>query len=194
MKKTFLYFCLLFIVQTAFAADSLYVREQQIPILIDRIDNVLYEMRIPAQKGDVLNEITIQIGDNVDLSDIQAIRLFYSGVEAPSRKGEHFSPVTYISSHIPGNTRKALESYSVRQDEVSAPLSRTVKLTSKQPMLKGINYFWAVSYTHSEPTRQAEISYAVFCLKKKKKKKNKKKKKKIKKKKNRTIKQKKQYK
>lgn len=53
MKKTFLYFCLLFIVQTAFAADSLYVREQQIPILIDRIDNVLYEMRIPAQKGDV---------------------------------------------------------------------------------------------------------------------------------------------
>ena len=54
MKKTFLYFCLLFIVQTAFAADSLYVREQQIPILIDRIDNVLYEMRIPAQKGDVL--------------------------------------------------------------------------------------------------------------------------------------------
>ena len=50
MKKTFLYFCLLFIVQTAFAADSLYVREQQIPILIDRIDNVLYEMRIPAQK------------------------------------------------------------------------------------------------------------------------------------------------
>ena len=98
MKKTFLYFCLLFIVQTAFAADSLYVREQQIPILIDRIDNVLYEMRIPAQKGDVLNEITIQIGDNVNLSDIQAIRLFYSGVEAPSRKGEHFSPVTYISS------------------------------------------------------------------------------------------------
>ena len=51
MKKTFMYFCLLFIVQTAFAADSLYVREQQIPILIDRIDNVLYEMRIPAQKG-----------------------------------------------------------------------------------------------------------------------------------------------
>lgn len=93
MKKTFLYFCLLFIVQTAFAADSLYVREQQIPILIDRIDNVLYEMRIPAQKGDVLNEITIQIGDNVDLSDIQAIRLFYSGVEAPSAKGNISVPL-----------------------------------------------------------------------------------------------------
>ena len=161
MKKTFLYFCLLFIVQTAFAADSLYVREQQIPILIDRIDNVLYEMRIPAQKGDVLNEITIQIGDNVDLSDIQAIRLFYSGVEAPSRKGEHFSPVTYISSHIPGNTRKALESYSVRQDEVTAPLSRTVKLTSKQPMLKGINYFWVSIQMKPETSLLAKVATTI---------------------------------
>jgi len=137
------------------------VREQQIPILIDRIDNVLYEMRIPAQKGDVLNEITIQIGDNVDLSDIQAIRLFYSGVEAPSRKGEHFSPVTYISSHIPGNTRKALESYSVRQDEVTAPLSRTVKLTSKQPMLKGINYFWISIQMKPETSLLAKVATTI---------------------------------
>ena len=110
------------------------------------------------KKGDVLNEITIQIGDNVDLSDIQAIRLFYSGVEAPSRKGEHFSPVTYISSHIPGNTRKALESYSVRQDEVTAPLSRTVKLTSKQPMLKGINYFWVSIQMKPETSLLAKSS------------------------------------
>ena len=41
MKKSIFYLCLLFIAQTAFAADSLYVREQQIPILIDRTDNVL---------------------------------------------------------------------------------------------------------------------------------------------------------
>ena len=59
MKKSIFYLCLLFIAQTAFAADSLYVREQQIPILIDRTDNVLLEMRIPAQKGDVLNNFTL---------------------------------------------------------------------------------------------------------------------------------------
>src|SRR5678810_1318976 len=42
---------------------------------------------------------------------------------------------------------------------------------------------WCLSLIHiSEPTRQAEISYAVFCLKKKKKKKKNKKKKKKKKK------------
>ena len=68
MKKSIFYLCLLFIAQTAFAADSLYVREQQIPILIDRTDNVLLEMRIPAQKGDVLNNFTLQFGEETNLS------------------------------------------------------------------------------------------------------------------------------
>ena len=142
MKKTFLGLCLLILAQTAFPADSLYVREQQIPILIDRIDNVLYEMRIPAQKGDVLNNITVEFGKDVDLSNIQALRLFYSGIEAPSREGEHFSPTSYISSHRFGDTRKALEAYSVKQDEATNFSSRTVQLKSTQQMLKGINYFW----------------------------------------------------
>ena len=71
MKKSIFYLCLLFIAQTAFAADSLYVREQQIPILIDRTDNVLLEMRIPAQKGDVLNNFTLQFGEETNLSDIK---------------------------------------------------------------------------------------------------------------------------
>ena len=142
MKKPLLSYCLFFIAQAAFSADSLYMREQQIPILIDRIDNVLYEMRIPAQKGDVLNEVNIEFGEDADLSNIQALRLFYSGIEAPSREGEHFSPTSYISSHKFGDTRKALEAYSVKQDEETNFSSRSIQLTSKQPMLKGINYFW----------------------------------------------------
>ena len=127
--------------QTLFATDTLFVREQQVPILIDRIDNVLYEMRIPARKGDVLNEITLRFGDEVDLSTIAAVRLFYSGVEAPSRKDERFSPTAYISNHKPGDTRKALAAYSVLQDEVINPM-RMVRLTSRQSLMKGIHYFW----------------------------------------------------
>ena len=41
MRKIFLYFSLLLFMQTAFAADSLFVRKPQIPILIDRTDNIL---------------------------------------------------------------------------------------------------------------------------------------------------------
>ena len=141
MRKTFLLICFWGMLQTLFAADTLFVREQQVPILIDRIDNVLYEMRIPARKGDVLNEITLHFGDEVDLSTIAAVRLFYSGVEAPSRKDERFSPTAYISNHKPGDTRKALAAYSVLQDEVINPM-RTVRLTSRQSLMKGIHYFW----------------------------------------------------
>lgn len=142
MRKILSLVCLMFMAHTAMAADSLLVRERQIPILIDRIDNVLYEMRIVADKGDILNEIELTIGDDLDLSEVEAIRLFYSGVEAPSRKNERFSPTDYISSHIPGNTREALKAYSVLQDEIRQPASHSLLLKSKQPMLKGVNYFW----------------------------------------------------
>ncbi|MEG1749063.1 MAG: sialidase family protein [Tannerellaceae bacterium] len=141
MRKTLLYFSLLFMAQTVFAADSLYVQEPQIPILTDRIDNVLFRMRVPAQKGDVLNSLTLQFGNEVTLSDIKSLRLFYSGTEAPVRKGDHFSPVSYVSSLLPGNTRAALSSYSVKQDEVTVPAS-TLTLTSAQQMVQGANYFW----------------------------------------------------
>lgn len=46
MRKIFLYFSLLLFMQTAFASDSLFVRKPQIPILIDRTDNILVEMRV----------------------------------------------------------------------------------------------------------------------------------------------------
>lgn len=167
MKSIILGVCLLLgAVQGGRAADTLYVRERQIPILINREDNVLCEIRIPARQGDVLNGLTLRIGDDVKLSDIQALRLFYSGVEAPSREGEHFSPVTYISSHLPGNTRKALEAYSVLQEEVIRPLSRKVKLTSEQPLSEGVNYFWVSIQMRPETSLltkvKTEVSEAVI--------------------------------
>lgn len=160
MKKSIFYLCLLFIAQTAFAADSLYVREQQIPILIDRTDNVLLEMRIPAQKGDVLNKFTLQFGNETNLSDIKAIRLFYSGTEAPAREGTHFNPVTYVTSFTPGKTRVANPSYSVKQDEVTAP-ANTITLTSKQPMVKGPNYFWVSIEMKPETSLLSRVSFTM---------------------------------
>lgn len=161
MKKNFLYLCFLFFVQTAtFAADSLFIREPQIPILIDRIDNVMYEMRIEAEKGDVLNQLTIQLGDDVNMANIEALRLFYAGTEAPSREGKHFSPVTYISRSTPGRTRQADPTYSVKQDEVKTP-GRTVVLHSKQPMLRGINYFWVSIQMKPETSVLTKINSTV---------------------------------
>ncbi len=142
MKKTGWFFVvLLWATRAVWGADTLFVRERQIPMLIDRTDNVWYEMRVPARSGSVLNEITLHLDEQTDWKAIQAVRLFYSGVESRAREGEHFSATTYVSSHIPGNTRKALAAYSVVQDEKS-PVASTVRLTSEQPMPEGINYFW----------------------------------------------------
>lgn len=160
MKKSIFYLCLLFIAQTAFAADSLYVREQQIPILIDRTDNVLLEMRIPAQKGDVLNKLTLQFGNETNLSDIKAIRLYYSGTEAPAREGTHFSPVAYVSGFTPGKTRTANPSYSVKQDEITTP-SNSITLKSAQPMVKGENYYWVSIEMKPETSLLSRVSFTM---------------------------------
>lgn len=141
MRKILFCLCLLLTFQTVFATDSLYIREQQIPILIDRTDNVLLQMHIPAQKGYVLNALTLQFGDETDLNAIKSVRLFYSGTEAPSRRGFFFEPVTYVTSFTPGKTRIADPSYSVLQDEISSP-GKTITLTSAQLMVAGPNYYW----------------------------------------------------
>ncbi len=160
MRKAFLYISILLFVQTTFAADSLYVREQQIPILIDRPDNVLLEMRILAQKGDVLNKLTLSFGECTNISDIKAVRLFYSGVEAPSREGDHFGPITYITGFTPRDSRAEDSSYSIKQDEVVAP-DHSLTLTSRQPMIKGINYFWVSIEMRPETSLLSRVSFSL---------------------------------
>lgn len=142
MKRSFYSFLLcLLSLTTVYAADSLFVRKPQIPILIDRTDNILLEMRVNAHKGDILNKLSLQFRQGIDLNDIKALRLFYSGTEASSRQGVHYRPVAYISSHAEGKTKAANPSYSVRQSEVT-DMTDIVTFTSEQPMVEGINYYW----------------------------------------------------
>ena len=141
MRKIFLYFSLLLFMQTAFAADSLFVRKPQIPILIDRTDNILVEMRVQAHKGDVLNKLSLQFKEGIDLNDIKALRFFYSGTEATSRQGKHYRPVSYISSHAEGKTKAANPAYSIKQSEVT-DIANVVTFTSNHPMVEGVNYYW----------------------------------------------------
>lgn len=160
MKKCLLYIYLALFAQTVFANDTLYVREQQIPILLDRADNVLCMMRISAQKGDVLNQLTMQFTRESSLDAIQAVRLYYAGTEAPERKGLHFNPANYISSHTPGKTRMANPSYSVKQDEATL-IKNSITLHSEQPLLKGTNYFWVSIQMKPQASLQSKVSFTL---------------------------------
>ena len=76
MKKLIiLLFCLLYTISMLRAADTIFVRETQVPVLIERMDNVLYYLRLDAKENKVLNEVTLDFGKEVDLSEIKSIIL-----------------------------------------------------------------------------------------------------------------------
>ncbi len=129
-----------FIIQ---AADIIQVKQTKIPILIDRTDNALFYVRINAEESKELNQLTLRFGEEVNLSEVASVKLFYGGTEAPQRFGQtHYAPVgQYVSSHSPGNTLAANSSYSLKVVEVASP-KKEVVLYSNYKLFPGINYFW----------------------------------------------------
>lgn len=122
--------------------DSVSVRETKIPILIERQDNVLFYIRLNASENQVLNQIKLCFGDEVKLSEIQAVKLYYGGTEAlQDRNKNRFAPVEYISSHKPGKTFAANLSYSIRNSEILKP-KKEVCLDGNQKLYPGVNFFW----------------------------------------------------
>lgn len=145
MKKAlnlFLFFSLWMASQGIYAADSISIRETRIPILIERQDNVLFYLRFNAGDNKELNNVTLNFGDEVKLSDVQAVKLYYGGTEALQDRGKkRFAPVDYISSHNPGKTFAANPSYSIKDAEVLNP-GKEVSLDCNQQLFPGVNFFW----------------------------------------------------
>lgn len=124
------------------ASDTVFVRETQIPILIERQDNVLFLMRLNAKESRSMDKVILNFGKDVNMSDIQSVKLYYSGTEARQNYGKNFfAPVNYISSHKPGKTLAANPSYSINKSQVDNP-GRKVVLEPNQNLFPGINYFW----------------------------------------------------
>ena len=122
--------------------DTVAVRETRIPVLIERQDNELFNLRIDATLSQVLNDVRLSFGKEVNLNEIEAVKLYYGGTESSERKGKtYFAPVDYIPSNTPGKTLAANPSYSILKAEVKAP-KRDVVLKVDQKLYPGVNYFW----------------------------------------------------
>lgn len=145
MRKTLFSTVVLFILGIAAmaqATDTLFIRETRIPVLLDRKDNVLYYLRIDAKRSNRLDNITLKFGKDVNLSEIQAVKLYYGGTDARQNENKkYFAPVDYISSHTPGKTREANPSYSVLKAKKDNPENEVV-LQSDQRLFPGVNFFW----------------------------------------------------
>lgn len=122
--------------------DTVAVRETRIPVLIERQDNELFNLRIDATQSQVLNDVKLSFGKEVNLNEIEAVKLYYGGTESSERKGKtYFAPVDYIPSNTLGKTLAANPSYSILKAEVKAP-KRDVVLKVDQKLYPGVNYFW----------------------------------------------------
>lgn len=141
MKKAVFLFCLFFI-GASYASDTVYVHNPQIPVLIDRHDNILCEMRIPAAGGQRLDNVVLRFSDDTDLRQIKSVKLYYGGVESPLYDGVRFRPVdNYIPRNHMAAMREARPAYSVLQSEIRRPKRENV-LASGQRMLGPVDYFW----------------------------------------------------
>lgn len=160
MKRNYYLLILILLVCsfTVKASDTVYVRETQIPILIERQDNVLFYLRLNAKDSQVLNEIVLDLSKSTNLSDIQAVKLYYSGTEAlQDINKKRWAPVEYISSHRQGETLAANPSYSIKCAEVLNP-TYEVTLKSNYKLFPGVNFFWISLQMKPEASLHTQIS------------------------------------
>lgn len=158
-----LLFCFCGTLQTV-ASDTVFVRETQIPILIERQDNVLFLLRLNAKESRSLDKVVLNFGKDVKLADIKSVKLYYSGTEALQNYGRNsFAPVSYISSHTPGKTLAANPSYSINKSQVNNP-GRKVVLNASQALFPGINYFWVSLQMKPEASLLDKISAEISTV------------------------------
>lgn len=142
MKKLLSFLVVLSCVLGIKAADTVFIKNPQIPILIERHDNVLCYMRINAHEAKVLDNVSVTFGQDVPLEQIELVKLYYGGTEAIQDRGKNrFAPVEYISAHAPGKTLSVNPSYAIKKSEI-VPQKNSVLLTGNQNLYPGVNFFW----------------------------------------------------
>ena len=165
--KTIRFFLLLLMAGFAWnakAADTVYVRETQVPVLIERQDNVLYYLRLNARESQTLNEVILNI-DPKEASAIQSVKLYYGGTEAlQDRPKKRFAPVDYISAFTPGQTLAANPSYSIPCALAEQPSGKTT-LKCDYPLFPGFNFFWISLQMKPEATLQTKVSTRLLSVK-----------------------------
>ena len=156
--------CCLFL-QNLHAQDNVSVYEPQLPILIERHDNVLFNLRIDAKENKTLSEVKLFFREGVKLDEIASVKLYYSGTEGAGRKGIHFAPnLDYIANRLPGNTLVANPSYSILKSEDASPKNQ-VTFKTNQKLFPGVNYFWVSLRMKPNASIRSKISAEIIDVK-----------------------------
>lgn len=107
----------------------------QTPVLLDRADNILFNIRIDAPEGGTFDRLDLRL-DKESARHVRSVKLYYSGTDAVNVAADKLAAARYI----PDGERKAHPSYSILKAERHA--AEQVTLTAPTPLFRGINYFW----------------------------------------------------
>ena len=143
MNRLLLGILLTLLLPLSIRAQEVLVYETEIPILIDREDNDLFEIRVDSPNGGLFNNLTLALSKDVHLEDIHALKLYYAGTESAVRKEQDATrpALEYVPRNEAGKTRKANLTYSILKSEAT-PLTHDVTLSANQQLFPGTNYFW----------------------------------------------------
>ena len=122
------------------AADTVWVRETQVPVLLEREDNVLFYLRMDVDDACTLNGMRLKV--EAPAGTVRSLKLYYAGMHRLSAKGNRaMAPYAYLSAYKAGETRAALSGYSVLKARAEV-LQPDVFFDIDQPLAEGTHFFW----------------------------------------------------
>lgn len=107
----------------------------QIPVLIDRDDNVMFYIRIDAPQGGRLERVHLQL-DKASAEAVKSLKLYYAGSDASDVAADKMRAADYILD----GERRADATLSVMKDKQRG--AEKVCLEANTTLFCGINYLW----------------------------------------------------
>ncbi len=107
----------------------------QTPVLLDRADNILFNIRIDAPEGGTFERLDLQL-DKESARYVRSVKLYYSGTDAVNVAANKLAATRYILD----GAREADPSYSILKAERRA--AEHLSLAAPTSLFRGINYFW----------------------------------------------------
>lgn len=123
------------------AADTVFVKTPQVPILIERHDNVLAYLRIDAKETKTLDNVTISFDKDVPLSQIKTIKLYYGGTEAPQDRGKTLCTCRVHFQQQSG-ANPFCQSVLFYKKGRNNTENQYIDTGRKQNLFPGYNFFW----------------------------------------------------
>lgn len=143
MKKILsIYLSVLATAFTAVNAQTVFVHEPTVPVVVGRANNVIFDLRVtPTIGGERMTSVTVDFPEQ-DLPYIKAVRIFYTGTTSMLVSRTASSGLTHMfSEYGGGQSVYDNPAYAVKLAEDTLP-ARSVTLNFNQELFPWTNYFY----------------------------------------------------